>query len=522
MYIRVDLRNLRNLKTGEFVDNSRKESAILPASDKTVTVYGTDTYGRYRSICRKVYYNGEFYYVRANNAYSQMLWTNDKIIVKDKVYTITGGGSVFYIAQSDDGEVIRKKYFDKNGNFTFTLPKDEDTKITIEETPRFEDFKSAIKTNDKYNQDEYNQYIFKNYQRAIISKSSLIELMRKSPYWNERELCLEKNILVTSEINFDEVIRAARELFDHLELIPIYNAPMLDRLSDIRHLCLDYYSYHIDQNVLKFYKTNYKVRQLISCETQPFCDLNFDAKCSRVVMELCDKLGIERTKEFETLFAKYADTVSTKKKKYKFVVSVNPADFVTMSHGNSWKSCHSFRNNGCYHAGCLSYANDSNTVIAYLLPEDTEENYWAVNKIKRQLFFLGDNHEGIVQSKMYPDNGNNSLHQEFASEVIEMFNSCGLNIGDNVNLSAKIHTYPGSLHYPDYEYWYKGYGNCQEEFHVGALSYALNNGCINTTHGGCLTACNRKIIFESEISEKIIQTLNTDVENDDKSILKGA
>ena len=76
---------------------------------------------------------------------------------------------------------------------------------------------------------------------------------------------------------------------------------------------------------------------------------------------------------YNKLFAKAADDTNPLKIKRITVLSVNICDFLLMSNGNSWSSCHFINRSGayqgCYKAGTLSYSNDGTSMCFYTLPE---------------------------------------------------------------------------------------------------------------------------------------------------------
>ena len=54
---------------------------------------------------------------------------------------------------------------------------------------------------------------------------------------------------------------------------------------------------------------------------------------------------------FEKRYAKFADALSTLKIKKMTVMSLNFLDFMTMSNGNSWSTCHFINSHGIFHNG---------------------------------------------------------------------------------------------------------------------------------------------------------------------------
>ena len=113
------------------------------------------------------------------------------------------------------------------------------------------------------------------------------------------------------------------------------------------------------------------------------------------------------------------------------IISVHPCDYLTQSHGRNWMSCHTLRDQGCYHAGILNMMVDNTSVIVYTLKlEDyynaLEKNlpFYDIEKVKRVSVFKND--EAIMVNPLYPDcqnNGvkNNPLFDVIKKEVFDIF-----------------------------------------------------------------------------------------------------
>lgn len=140
-------------------------------------------------------------------------------------------------------------------------------------------------------------------------------------------------------------------------------------------------------------------------------------KTSRVVRQACAELGVfddltrggaHDTLVCESEFAKFSDSINPHTWKEDLIISLNPLDYLTMSFGRNWASCHTidingYRGelngehtfNGCYSAGTLSYMLDDSTVIAYIGEME--------NKVKRCNFHISAHGNLIVQGRVYPD-----------------------------------------------------------------------------------------------------------------------
>lgn len=174
-----------------------------------------------------------------------------------------------------------------------------------------------------------------------------------------------------------------------------------------------------------------------------------------------------RTTSFNTIFAKVADSVNPLKIKRITILSANILDWLTMSNGNSWASCHYINSNGlyhsgqshysgCYKAGTLSYALDENSFIFYTLPSEYKgDEWWKEQKITRQVF--GYRNDILLQSRLYPQShdGDSDGMRETREIVQKIFSDCEekpnfWNAPTSENVRKYVRTGDGALQYEDY------------------------------------------------------------------------
>lgn len=183
-------------------------------------------------------------------------------------------------------------------------------------------------------------------------------------------------------------------------------------------------------------------------------------KTSRAFNRMCAKYKIDTLPEYQRLYAKYSDMVSGSKRKIKFFISVNPLDYLTMSFGKSWASCHTIdRDNvrnmpnsyhGMYCGGTISYMLDSTSIITYVhneMPEGVE-----TGKIYRNMFHYGNG--TLIQGRIYPQgkDGATDLYQTFRS-IMQKEMSKMLGKEDewiDFGFDCEERTSTCGVHYPDY------------------------------------------------------------------------
>ena len=94
-------------------------------------------------------------------------------------------------------------------------------------------------------------------------------------------------------------------------------------------------------------------------------------------------------------FSQLINTIKTTKKKQTVVLSCALEDFISMSYGNSWHSCHNLGSD--YGQGCIAYAMSSNVLIAYV--ENEHEEYL---KNWRQVIYCDSDTGFAIGSRQYP------------------------------------------------------------------------------------------------------------------------
>ena len=215
-------------------------------------------------------------------------------------------------------------------------------------------------------------------------------------------------------------------------------------------------------------------------------------KMSRAFGKLFRKWGVTNWVDditgknmYEYYFAKLADALNPLSITRHTVLSVHPCDYLLMSNGTGWRSCHNI-DNGCYCAGTWSYMLDGLSMIFYTVDasfDNCDKNIYTAKKIMRQMFFYK---QGLLhQSRLYPQDsdGDKITNDTFRSAVQEVIAFCE----DEPNFWRLItgdagrgycRTARGALQYPDYEYEYcnlsttsllKAFGdNVPDKIYIGA------------------------------------------------------
>lgn len=251
------------------------------------------------------------------------------------------------------------------------------------------------------------------------NKSKLANILRKADGWDEKNLCVVRDITVEQR----DASRAGKAY-----LALIYNiyccAP--DCTPGAKLLAAMY----SENSLLSNAKSGALSQEgrawlVVNLERQGFnvkFSLNVGAKFSRVINAVL-RAVIEQAHfvcpEYEKWFAAFSDSVKTKPEKLKFVLSIHPADYMRMSFGNSWDSCHKL-GKGCYQAGTISYMLDTCSMVGYVVKPECKDEYWKEGKIFRQMFMY--NGAEMLKSRLYPDYSvNDAIYgTEFAACVAKI------------------------------------------------------------------------------------------------------
>lgn len=220
----------------------------------------------------------------------------------------------------------------------------------------------------------------------------------------------------------------------------------------------------------------------------PDAHIHPDEKMSRAVNKICTYLGYDKHPDYNKEFAKYADSLSPLKIKRHTILSINPIDYLLMSNGNSWTSCHDIENGGgCYSSGTISYMLDGTSMVFYTVDASYDGNdYCFERKINRQMFHYDE--EKLVQGRLYPqscDSGkqdeydaNRAIVQKIMSELYGFPNRWKVSRGTNA-VCQYVHS--EGTHYRDYE----NFENCT----ISRVRDSENNYNITIGHDPICVSC---------------------------------
>lgn len=260
-----------------------------------------------------------------------------------------------------------------------------------------------------------------NVEAWLQTKEPLFRLLRNHPNWNEEAKAVVFDITENRTCN-------KIELGCTFHSICVLANPCLSMQStnkttwgDIVKQC-DYLI--CEQNSAEIHKVSSALATYIN---NNFPDLHAKEgmKTSRLMNKLFCKIGCDQSPDYNKLFAIYADNLNPMQVTRTTVLSCNIIDWLLMSNGNSWSSCHTIIENsginhhGCYKGGTLSYAMDNVSLCFYTVDSSYSGTDWCLQpKLVRQVYFWQS--PVLVQERLYPQCYDDN---EEGSELVTQYRS---------------------------------------------------------------------------------------------------
>ena len=205
-----------------------------------------------------------------------------------------------------------------------------------------------------------------------------------------------------------------------------------------------------------------KVNEYAGKQVVDFSNDDYIGKTYIVKAKMC--------KWFDKKYAELCDETNPLKITRHTVISLNPLDFMLMSNGTSWDSCHDIHGSGgCYSAGTVSYLMDENSFIFYTVhPEYNGDNIELQPKVQRQVFSFKNG--TLFQSRLYPqENDYGAEHtykeireivQKIIADCLEVPNLWAAPCRDICTINTYITRGYDACNYPDWESGNSGSNHC--------------------------------------------------------------
>lgn len=293
-------------------------------------------------------------------------------------------------------------------------------------------------------------------------KATLIEAFKQHPNYVEGKFMIAFDTDYEREIDKNAVNDFANYLYRNRGVAPS-NCKYEDVLAD-GQFTIEIYNFISDIYTLR--NRSLDENNVIYIDKYlPQMKATVGTKTTRMVNKICKYLGYTQLPDYNREFAKYADALSPITIKRHTILSINPLDYLTMSFGNSWASCHTIDktnrrgmpNNfsGCYSSGTISYMLDGTSMVLYTVDASYGgDEYWNEPKINRQMFHYGE--DKLVQSRLYPQSNDSNgeaytpyrnLVQEIISKIFDFPNLWTIKRGTEL-MCELVESF--GTHYRDY------------------------------------------------------------------------
>lgn len=294
----------------------------------------------------------------------------------------------------------------------------------------------------------------------LKSKQPLLDILSKHPNWNHDKLMVQFDTDYSREFNTGAITEFKGYLIDkaikkrnvkYTYQLPTDEHEALSFLSGIKTQFFEEDDYIVNKiNNLNRYNDEFKLRP--------------NMKSSKAIGKICNVLKFNEFENYNREYAKLCDALNPIKVIRHTCISLNPVDFLLMSNGNSWTSCHGInygkRGEGCYSSGTMSYMLDPVSFIFYTV--DASFNGTDIEfeeKVQRQIFGYKD--YVLLQSRLYPqkmDINGRDVYKDIREVVQKIISDC-LEIPNlwlktnNHRISKYVKKGSKSTAYPDFRYF---------------------------------------------------------------------
>lgn len=302
--------------------------------------------------------------------------------------------------------------------------------------------------------------------RCFEQKNDLIDLFSKHPCWNPDKLMIQFDTDIERRICTDEVYKFVNWLSANVN--GRYNYYLTRQTREYR-IC----NFINSINKQFFDESMSEQIDYINGLNENF-KLRTNMKASKAIGKICREEGWDKLDGYNQKYAALCDALNPLKIKRHTVISLNPIDFLLMSNGNSWESCHYINNAGdpgCYSSGTISYMLDNHSFVFYTVDASYNGNQIErEKKIQRQMF--GYNDEVIAQLRLYPqsnDCGAEEVYNDIRAIVQKVISDClgkpNMWIKSKNDVEEVIRRGSGATCYPDWRCCNPGAEHCTISTH---------------------------------------------------------
>ena len=357
------------------------------------------------------------------------------------------------------------------------------------------------------------------------NKTPLVDLLRKHPQWNEDAMGIIVREKEGRVCGIHSVISYCRRI--HVEM-----GVMGDKIHAAEWIgCIEW-------GRLATKTIGDELADDLNFYFKAYATASAGQKTSRYLRKLFLGMGVPKDAEaFWEIYAKLADELNPYEVEHPLIISVNPSDYLTMSYGSNWSSCHIINPrialdgdtyHGMYKAGCLSYLGDATSIITYTvdkLPENLRD-LPKTPRMTRQMFHVNMDEELVLQSRMYPYTNDIDLIDVRRTIVQGVLAQC---FGIANLWTRKSDSYAGfcdgdgSMNYQDYKYG--------ERNHI-SVSYPSGSTCKfdNIADIGAPALClkcgdeiddHEEVHCDSCVSRRVCAACGEEADRDEMHLING-
>ena len=320
------------------------------------------------------------------------------------------------------------------------------------------EIKNAIVNGMVAELDDRNYYYDKYVLSDIVDlsterKSNLIDLLSNHPNWNPEKLMIQFDTDIERKFQVEEINNFVYWLRNQLGVFWYFNRKTEE--DERKHQICNFISSITQQ----FFDEKMQDKIDIVNKLNPNFKLRNNMKSSKAIGKICKEEGWDKLDDYNKKYASLCDALSPLKIKRHTVISLNPIDFLLMSNGNSWNSCHDIGEHGdagCYSSGTISYMLDEHSFIFYTVDASYNgDEIEREKKIQRQVF--GYNDEVLAQLRLYPQDNDCGAEQTYTDirEIVQkVIADClgkpNLWIRSTNNVEEIVKLGTGATCYPDW------------------------------------------------------------------------
>lgn len=331
--------------------------------------------------------------------------------------------------------------------------------LTREQLEKLANIEESLLNEYDYNWTRYG--ILQGLKIWNRNKTSLRNILRKHPNWNE-DMQL---ILFDTDFKRELDEGVLHDFSQWIKFCPVEAQEDEDRNIKFANYIKARTEHVLDETTANYFNEHF-----------PELKARVGQRITKIVNKYCIMYGLDKEKVFSLTYnqayAKYCDAITPLKIKRHTIISINPIDYLTMSFGNSWASCHTIDKenkrgmensySGCYSSGTMSYMLDSTSIVFYTIDASYNGNRpFMQPKINRNMFHYDniDNIDVLIQGRLYPQScdGDTGMYKDIRMIMQKVFADC-LNI-NNLWMNKKGTDVCDELiesegtHYPDYKHF---------------------------------------------------------------------